>query len=407
MSKIKKIWVQIALINLCIVAGLGMLMRYKIGFEFPHFNQKYLQEAHSHFAFTGWITHCLFFLIVAVLRSNLPVIQEKVYTRLIITNLLAAYGMLIAFAIQGYGPVSLVFSTLSILVGYTFAFFALRDLSKFPASHPGKRWIQAAIWLGILSTAGTMVLSQMMATKNYDQDIYLGSIYFYLHFQYNGWFILACIGILMDNFKDRPLLPQLGRKAFWFMFLSALPAYFLSTLWANIPMWLYVVVIIAAFGQLVGWWYLIQYLRAQRKIIQSLFRKTVIFLLLIVASALSLKFLLQLGSTIPSVSKLAFGFRPIVIAYLHLVLLVIVTLFLIGFMLGRGLIPYQKISRIAVIVFASAAIVTEFVLMIQGIAGFEYEVVPLAKEMLFGLAIALFGASLLLAICVCRKEQVT
>ncbi len=400
--KESKYWVRIAVFNLCIVAGLGALMRYKIGFEFPHFNQKYLQEAHSHFAFTGWITHSLLFLIVAVLRANLPAIQEKVYSRLIVANLVAAYGMLVAFAIQGYGPVSLFFSTLSILVGYVFAFFALRDLGKFSSGHPGKRWIQAAIWLGILSTIGTMVLSQMMATKNYDQDVYLGSIYFYLHFQYNGWFLLACIGLFMDIFKTGSLHQDVGKKAFWLLFLSCIPAYFLSTLWANIPTWLYSIVIIAAIGQLVGWWYLIRYIRAQWPTIQSSFRKTVLLLFLIVASAISLKFLLQLGSTIPSISKLAFGFRPIVIAYLHLVLLVITTLFLIAYMIGKGLIPYLKISRIAVIVFATAAIATEFVLMIQGITGFQYAVVPLVKEMLFGLALVLFGSSLLLVFCVFR-----
>ena len=31
-----------ALFNLVIVALLGVLMRYKIGFEFPYLNQKYL-----------------------------------------------------------------------------------------------------------------------------------------------------------------------------------------------------------------------------------------------------------------------------------------------------------------------------------------------------------------------------
>ena len=53
------------------------------------------------------------------------------------------------------------------------------------------------------------------------------------------------------------------------------------------------------------------------------------YILLFVGFALSIKFLLQLGSTIPAISQLAFGFRPIVIAYLHLVLLAIITLFLL------------------------------------------------------------------------------
>ena len=41
---------KIALINLSVVALIGVIMRYKIGFDFPFFDQKHLQHAHSHFA---------------------------------------------------------------------------------------------------------------------------------------------------------------------------------------------------------------------------------------------------------------------------------------------------------------------------------------------------------------------
>ncbi len=397
MPTTSKLWVRIALINLCIVAGLGTLMRFKIGFEFPYFSQKFLQEAHSHFAFTGWITHSLFFLIVGALRNNLEIINERAYKSLLTINLITAYGMLVSFAMQGYGPVSIAFSSASIITGYVFAFFALRDLHRLPKGHPGKKWVQAAIWLSILSTVGTMVLSQMMATKNYDQDTYLGSIFFYLHFQYNGWFLLACLGLFLDYIKRDVIQLQLAEKAFWFMFLSCIPAYFLSTLWADIPTWLYILVVIAAIGQVAGWSYAVRFLRSNIMPIRSLFTRPVLLVFLVISMAVTLKFLLQLGSTIPFVSTLAFGFRPIVIAYLHLVLLIITTLFLISFMLGTGLIRQSKINTSALFVFAVAAIMTEFVLMIQGIAGFSYVVLPMVKEMLLLLATFLFGSAVVLA----------
>jgi hypothetical protein len=394
MLKNSKIWVQLALLNLCIVAGVGMVMRYKIAFEFPHLNQKFLQEAHSHFAFAGWITHCLFFMVVGVLRSNLAKINEGLYRVLILFNLASAYGMLICFAIQGYGPVSLFFSTLSLLTGYVFAYFALRDLSRLPKEHPGKKWIQAALWLGVISTFGTMVLSTMMATKNYDQDTYLGSVFFYLHFQYNGWFLFTCIGLFFDHIKQGIAHAKLGVKAFWLMLLACVPAYFLSTLWANIPVWLYALVAVAAIVQVIGLGYLIAFLRKNLSTIQSHFSKTILRFFLIVGLAISLKFMLQLGSTVPSISKLAFGFRPIVIAYLHLVLLVVTTLFLLSFIQGTGLIRQTKMSISALTVFAGAAILTECVLMLQGIAGFSYAIVPLSKELLLLFSLLLFGAAI-------------
>ena len=59
---------HISIFNLTIVAFLGVLMRYKIGFEFPFFDQKNIQHAHSHFAFTGWITRTLFVLMLLFLH---------------------------------------------------------------------------------------------------------------------------------------------------------------------------------------------------------------------------------------------------------------------------------------------------------------------------------------------------
>mgnify|MGYP000750608955 FL=1 len=91
----------LALLNLGIVAFYGMVMRYKIGFEFPWFDQKNLQHAHSHFAFTGWITHTLFFLIV---RFGLPEAGKAIirkFNLLIMVNLICAYGMLVSFSYQG------------------------------------------------------------------------------------------------------------------------------------------------------------------------------------------------------------------------------------------------------------------------------------------------------------------
>jgi hypothetical protein len=236
----------------------------------------------------------------------------------------------------------------------------------------------------------------MMATKNYDQDTYLGSIFFYLHFQYNGWFLLACLGLFMDYIKTHLVQPTLALKAFWMMFLSCIPAYFLSTLWADLPFWLYILVVLSASTQLLGWWYLVKCLRYNLSNIRSKFTPAMLILFLVVGLAISLKFLLQLGSTIPFISTLAFGFRPIVIAYLHLALLLITTLFLLTFMMGKGLIHQTRISKFGLMAFAVAAILTEFVLMIQGIAGFSYAVVPLAKEMLFGLALVLFGSAAIL-----------
>ena len=391
-----KLWVRLALVNLCLVALLGTLMRYKIGFEFPFFNQKYILESHSHFAFTGWITHTLFFLMVSLFRQNLGIIRERIYYWLILANLLCSYGMLVSFFIEGYGPVAISFSTLSILIAYVFSYFALKDVARLPREHPGKRWIWGAIWFGIFSTLGTMVLSYMMASLQFDQTTYLGSIYFYLHFQYNGWFLFTCTGLFLDRIRHLNLNPKHVSNSFWLVFLSGIPTFFLSTLWAKLPVWLYVFVVIASVLQVIGWWYFLKIVLANLGSLKSIFSKGAAFLFFIVGSALTLKILLQLGSTIPEVSKLAFGFRPIVIAYLHLVLLLIVSVFLLTFLYATNRLSHNKVSIVSLFSFTLGVILNEVVLAVQGIAAFSYTVIPFVNEMLFFIALIMLASALML-----------
>ena len=393
------------MINLCVVAMLGTLMRYKIGFVFPHFEQKYLQEAHSHFAFAGWITQSIYLLILRLFRNNLPSINERIYHWLQMANLVTAYGMLISFTIQGYGPVSIAFATASIVVGYIFSYIAFLDATRLEQSHPAKNWIKAAILFGILSTAGTIVLSRMMITREFDQATYLGSIYFFLHFQYNGWFMMACFAIWLDSIKTALLKTDHTRFAFWAFFLSGIPAYFLSTLWAHIPGWLYVFVVLSAVFQVIAWWYFVRTMNANKTFISALYPKLVSWLLILVSLSLTLKLFLQLASTIPYVSKLAFSFRPIVIAYLHLVLLLIISVFLLSFLYGTGLLKQTRATRVALIVFVTGVILNEVVLATQGIAAFSYTIIPGVNQVLFGIALILLSGTGLLVASQYRKPM--
>jgi hypothetical protein len=119
-------------------------------------------------------------------------------------------------------------------------------------------------------------------------------------------------------------------------------------------------------------------------------------LLLVVALALSVKLLLQLASTIPAVHKLAFGFRPIVIAYLHLILLLIITVFLLTYLYSKGYIKSSRGVGWILGLFAAGVIVNELVLAAQGILAIQYQVLPYVKEALLGISIWIWISSCLL-----------
>lgn len=391
-------WVKLALLNIFLVSLIGLLMRYKIVFPMPGIEQKYLLHAHSHFAFVGWVSHVLFMLIAANLGKYLPRKLLRKYDYIIVINLISAYGMLVTFSIQGYAFFSITFSTLSIFVFYLFSVFLLMDLKKINVDYPASKWYKAAVFLGVLSTAGTFYLVKMMVTKSINQDHYLGAIYFYLHFQYNGWFLFAAFGIISEWLQNKLVAWREDRRIFWLFFLSSIPCYFLSTLWAKLPVWLYVLVVLATLAQTIGWFLFAKQIIALKNNFAQKISRLARNLFVLVIVAFTLKILLQLGSVVPLLSKLAFGFRSIVIAYLHLILLGVFTIFFIAYFFSEKMIRITKLSIMSASAFVVGIILNEFVLMVQGAAGISFRAVPYANEALFYITVGMFVSLLLLFI---------
>ena len=393
-----KFWLKFSLVNLFLVALLGLLMRYKIGFEFPYFNQKNLQLSHSNFAFTGWISHTLMVLMVHTLQNKISHFNFGNYKKIFVFNLICSYGMLVFFILQGYGLICTVFSVLSILVSFYFAFIFYKDLNRTDNKLLFKNWFKGALFFNVLSSLGSFALAYMMVTKNIHQNEYLASIYYFLHFQYNGWFFFACMGLFFDFFQLNKSEDAFFATSFKLFFVSCIPAYFLSVLWLKLPVWLYVIVVIASVTQGYAWFRLLYGILKQKSDTIQKLGFSLRYVLLFVGFALSIKLLLQLGSTVPFVSKLAFGFRPIVIAYLHLVLLAIITLFLLFYIhVGYFFSRFGK-SFFGLVLFSIGVLLNEVILAIQGIASLSYTMIPYVNELLFGAAAVLvLGSGVLMS----------
>ena len=389
MGRGTQFWTRISLLNLLIVAVLGLLMRYKIGFDFPYLNQKHLQFAHYHFAFYGWISQTLMVLMVHSLRQASSIVDPSRYNRIFICNMVGSYGMLAAFLADGYGVPALVSSGVSVAAAIWFTIYFLTDQRKAGKSDVASKWFRAGLCFNMLSTLGTLALGYMMLTKNIHQNEYLASVYFFLHFQYNGWFFFACMGLFMDFIHARG---KAYITAFRLFLLSCVPTYFLSVLWLDLPTWLYGIVVLGAFLQLYAW------VLVARQVIKdgihpsnSGVRYILRYILVFAGVALTIKLLLQAGSTIPAVSKLAFGFRPVVIAYLHLVLLAVITLFLLFYIFAAEVFPATRKIILGLLLFSSAVFVNELILAVQGIAAFSYTPVRFVNELLLFAAILLFA----------------
>lgn len=382
-------WMKIPFLNLLIVAFIGVILRYKIAFSLPFVDQKYLLHAHSHFAFSGWLSQLLMAFIIQYLQKKNQYLHLKKYKLLLWINLISAYGMLLSFPFQGYGAVSISFSTLSLFNAYAFAIIVWKDLDLLPGKNISHLWFKASLLFNVLSSFGAFTLGYLMANKIATQEWYLAAVYMFLHFQYNGWFFFAAMGLCIQWLIEHNAAPvdAISKRIFWLFFLAAVPAYFLSALWLPMPGWLYTLVVAAAFAQLAGFILLLLHLRKSSLIILNTLSKPVKWLWALALIALTIKLLLQLGSTIPSLNMVAYGFRPIVIGYLHLVLLGVFSIFLAGYFIAITNIPYSAILKNGLIVFVAGIMINELLLMLQGVDAMLYQHIPVMNYLLFAAAI--------------------
>lgn len=388
-------WLKISVFNLIFVAIAGCLMRYKILYSFPILQQKHILHAHSHFAFSGWISLAIMAFMIQFISKHIA-LNKKKYETFLTIHLICSYGMLISFSLQGYGLFSIGFSTLSIIINLLFAIQFWKDLNRMEQKTITSKWFKAALFFSVLSALGTFALSFLMANKIIHQNWYLLAIYFFLHFQYNGWFLFSCFGFMNDKLEKAGANKIVLLKIFRLFTFACIPAYFLSALWLDLPIWLFLIVIFASIAQVFGWTLFVKEILKIKNQLKPILINNSWFYFLLVLVAMSIKVLLQLGSTIPWLSTLAFGFRPIVIGYLHLVLLGIITLFLLSNYLANQHFFLTKSIKTGLNIFVVGIILNEMILMIQGSSAISYFSVPFANEgLLLASVTMLIGISIL------------
>lgn len=397
-------WLRFCFFNLLIVAILGILLRYKIAFSLPFVDQKYVLHSHSHFAFTGWITQTLLVLLVQYLYEHNLIKSFLKYRHLLLLNLISAYGMLVSFLLQGYGFYSISFSTLSIIVAFIFAFQYWKDLRIIPNPGITHHWFKAALVFNLMSSVGAVSLAIVMALKLTSLKIYLSSVFYFLHFQYNGWFFFVCMGLFF--YHSGLNQNKLAKIIFWLFAAACIPAYFLSALWAAIHPLLYWLVVLAALSQTAGWVIFFKLMFRYKDDLKNKFTITGKRLLFLSGFACSIKISLQLLSVIPYLSKLAFGYRPIVIGYLHLVLLGVISLFLIGYILSSQYIKISKFTNWGIAIFVAGIFSNELILMTQGIAAIAGIWIPFTNEYLLIAALMLFTGMVVLNLSLKQPIQI-
>lgn len=392
--------IKIALFNLAIVATLGFLLRAKIAFPIPFIEQKHFLHGHSHFALSGWISH----LLMVLLLMRLPVvISPKLQARfrlILILNLVCAYGMALAFCYQGYATISIIFSTASILVAYFFTATYFSATAGMKSNN--LPWARTALFFNVFSSLGTWVLAFMMFMHVESEQGYLSTVLFFLHFQYNGWFIFAGVYLALDMLRQEAVA-KIPAYVLPGAALSCAFTYVLSLpVMLEIP-WLMLLCGISAVFQL--YFFAVIFNRVKLGGIKPGGGIVSLWLFRGALLALALKLVLQCFSAVPMFAQFAFGSRPIIIGYLHLVFLLIVSFFLLAYLLAGKLVHNSQAMRIGMVIFAIGALLNETLLLTQAIGNAIMEPIGAMPYYLLTAAFLLCAGGFIIFFSAIKKEN--
>ncbi|OWY20766.1 hypothetical protein C7N43_08270 [Sphingobacteriales bacterium UPWRP_1] len=382
-------WLLTAFVWFFVAASLGLLLRVSLFYNLSFtFNYKFMLHAHSHVMFMGWLFNLLYIALVGTFIN--PAAAPRRYAALFYIFQVSVAGMLLAFPVQGYAAVSIAFSTLHVFADYLFAFRFFKDTEN--PNHSSNYALLFARWavvFMVLSTIGPYGLGYAMANGLQNTAFYHLCIYFYLHFQYNGWLIFGITALVLHHLAQAGVaLPALQMQ--WFlrlMVFSCVVSFSLSALFTHPPLWVYVAGLVSGSMQAVSilltapliWQHRSRF-GASGSITRWLFG----------LSALSfvLKALLQLASAFAPVADFAFQHRNIIIAYLHLVFLGVGTFFFLAYFAQNGLLSFKlPVVRCATFLLLGGFVITQTLLILQ---------LYFSVEWLLALATAFLPASALL-----------
>lgn len=351
---------NIALGYFLLVGLLGTLLRFFFVIPIPA-NFRYVVHAHSHIALLGWVYIALTTLIYRMYFTKAGF--GKIYKRIFWFTQITLIGMLVTFPFTGYAFISITFSTLFLIASYFMAWFILKKTPPAYKTRKSFKLVKASIWYMVFSSIGPWALGGIMATLGNTSIWYKMAIYFYLHFQYNAWFILALLGIFFYFLEQQKLEPQKRdfQSFFWQINAAVILSFFLSVLWTE-PHWIYYVLGgIGAVLQITAfftfWKILFPFWR------QLQFSSFVKLLLGVTGVLLITKLQLQLLTAIPYFAHLAFSFPDFVIGYLHWVFLGVVSIALFAFLVQVGLL---RLPKWLFWLYFSAFIATETFLFYKG-----------------------------------------
>lgn len=362
-----KIFTHLTFILLTLTALTGMWMRWTPFFPISFLPYDHILHAHSHLAILGWAFLGTVLLFLAFNWNKINNKKEAIV--LVITIFITTFLMFIAFLYEGYQMYSIIMSTAHIFVEYWTILFIIRQLKQMQFDNKlSLLFMKGGLVTLFISTIGPFSLGFLGASGLKESSLFDMAIYFYLHFQYNGWLFLFLTGLFLYLLEKRfiKLNKQLLITAFWIYIIALGPWYLSSILWANLGVLANTIAMIGGIGQ---WISVTLLLLAFISIIPTVSTsRATILTLLFTFSLLLIKSTMELGLISPELATLVFETRNVIIGYLHLTLLGFISIFILTQMQLVKLIHSGKKSyKYGMFLFLTGFLLNEGLLFSSGI----------------------------------------
>ena len=350
-----------------IAAVLGLVLRFFSVLEIP-ISYKFFVHTHSHIALLGWVYVALTTLIYKVYVQQEE--HDKRYKTIFWCTQITLVGMLFSFPFQGYALFSIIFSTSFLFASYCFFwFFVSRAKPEVKQTHSYKL-MKAALWYMVLSSIGPWALGGIMSVLGPESIWYRMAIYFYLHFQYNGWMILALVALFFYVLEQRNVMltKRSFKHFFWLLNLGIVGSFFLSTLFVKPPVFLNLIGGLGAVVQVLAFMLLAKEYRSLKAREKLRFTVMETFLLRVFVLTITIKMIAQVGSALPFFVPIITVYLDFIIGYLHWTFLGVLTLGIFFFFEYFKLI---SLKRYMVLGYLLGFIATEALIFYRALAGWQ------------------------------------
>ncbi|AVR44370.1 hypothetical protein C7S20_03355 [Christiangramia fulva] len=330
-------------------------------FDIPA-NYKFLVHTHSHIALLGWVYTALMSLLMFLYCREK--IKSRGYNLIFWFTQITIVGMLFSFPFTGYALFSIIFSSLFLIASYFFAAYFFKNVSKEDKKRASYKLVRASIWFLIISSIGPWSLGYVMTALGKTSPWYRNAIYFFLHFQYNGWFLLALTGIFLFLLEQKgfKLKNRIFRIVYYLLNSGIVLGLFLSGLWMKPAGIFYILAALGGLLQLIAYYLLFRSVSAER--ITEYLPKRTFNLFKIAALLLAVKLFAQLAGAVPVVANMVTFNPDLVIAYLHWIFLGIISLSILAALDYHQLLTFGKISFA---IYIAGFILTEILISYRGI----------------------------------------